>query len=99
MYKTHKNLPKKSQSKISSLYVLDSLVRGVHKLYKSSKEKDGKTAGFAKGFLTKVEGVLEGWSRDMCSGWPEGRVSQIRVPLSRGISIDRWNNHGTLRKR
>lgn len=83
IHKTHKSLPPRSQSKISSLYVLDSLARGVHKLYRNASrnkdddEKEGnKTVFYAKGFLGKVEGVLEGWARDMCD-WPEGRVSRF----------------------
>lgn len=75
IYKTHRSLPPKSPAKISSLYVLDSIARGVQKMYRNNKEKDPRTATIAKGFLTKVEGVLEDWTRDMCDGWPEGQVS------------------------
>lgn len=76
LYKTHKSLPPRSSAKISSLYILDSLCRGVYKLKDKDKNKDGdgKTAGLARGFLSKVEGILEGWARDMCEGWSEGRV-------------------------
>lgn len=79
LYKTHKSLPPKSSAKISSLYILDSLCRGVYKLKDKDKNKDGdgKTAGLARGFLSKVEGILEGWARDMCEGWSEGRVRRL----------------------
>jgi hypothetical protein len=79
LYKTHKSLPPKSSAKISSLYILDSLCRGVYKLKDKDKNKDGdgKTAGLARGFLSKVEGILEGWARDMCEGWSEGTSSLL----------------------
>lgn len=98
IYKTHKSLPKRSQNKISSLYVLDSLVRGVHKLYKSTKEKDVKTAGFAKGFLVKVEGILDGWARDMCEDWSEGRVSQLQILADMWLAKLCGNNISCRRK-
>jgi len=69
--------------------VLDSLARGVHKLYKNSKEKDGRTAGIAKGFLSKVEGVLDGWVKDMTDGWPEGRVGQFPFSQSADSLLER----------
>jgi hypothetical protein len=92
LYKTHKSLPPKSSAKISSLYILDSLCRGVYKLKDKDKNKDGdgKTAGLARGFLSKVEGILEGWARDMCEGWSEGRV---RRPCLFSAFQPDWRNH------
>lgn len=38
-------------------------------------------AGFATGFLNKMEGVLEGLVSDMADGWTEGQVSGFFSPV------------------
>lgn len=76
LYRTHKALP--PSSKVSSLYVFDSIARAAHR----TKTKKGLVAdlnnpiGNAASFLVRLEGMLDGLVDDMLvHGPPEGKAS------------------------
>lgn len=80
LYKTHRSLSPKSTQKINSLYTFNALATTAKTMVDKGVARKGDAnaelgAGFATGFLNKMEGVLEGLVSDMADGWTEGQVS------------------------
>lgn len=80
LYRTHKNLP--ASSKISSLYVFDSIARAARSRATKSRADASSTRGNTATFLAKLEVILDGLFQDMAlTDAPGAKVSHLLQTL------------------
>ncbi|CAE7180992.1 unnamed protein product [Rhizoctonia solani] len=90
LYRTHKGLP--ASSKVSSLYVFDSIARAAHrtKAKKALVADLNSAVGNAASFLVRLEGMLDGLVDDMLAHGPQEAKEKTRKVL------DIWTREGTF---
>jgi hypothetical protein len=81
-FKLNRGLPPAGQSRISSLYVLDAICRGLQNQKEKGERTKSKLAGKA---LERLEAVVESWVDGMVGDgkggvWSEGKVGQSSHP-------------------